>query len=354
MASGSVNLPSNGTTLSGDVSGTSSATVVDTVGTSTAANIHAAELLANAAASANTASTIVKRDSSGNFSAGTVTASLTGLASLNVAKATLSANGDLLTRTAGVPAALAVSTPGYVVKTDNTSLAAYEPGVDPIREYNLKDDFVNSNSTSPYGELGWTDVGAGGTGSGISLNSTNIDGNHLGILRLSTGTTTGGGAGLALSSASSTTASGIILDANNHLEEFLIKLANLSDVTDEYTFMVGLGRHTTNTAQINGIYFLYDRTSSVNWQLVSAKASTLTTRDTGFAVGTGWTRLRFDATTALITGYVNDVVCPQTITTNIPILNIAAMQKINKTAGTTARVYDVDYYRAFRRLATAR
>lgn len=60
--------------LAGDVAGTQGATVVATVGTSTAANVHAAELLANAATNSNTGSTIVKRDISGNFTAGTITA----------------------------------------------------------------------------------------------------------------------------------------------------------------------------------------------------------------------------------------------------------------------------------------
>ncbi len=64
--------------LSGDVTGTQGSTTVATVGGSSAANVHAAELLANAATNANTASTIVKRDSSGNFSAGTITANLSG------------------------------------------------------------------------------------------------------------------------------------------------------------------------------------------------------------------------------------------------------------------------------------
>jgi hypothetical protein len=74
--------------LVGDVTGTQGATVVSTVGTSTAANVHSAELLANAATNANTASTIVKRDASGNFSAGTITANLTGNASGTAANVT--------------------------------------------------------------------------------------------------------------------------------------------------------------------------------------------------------------------------------------------------------------------------
>ena len=70
--------------LAGDVTGTQGATSVATVGGSTAANVHSAEQAANAATNLNTASTIVKRDASGNFSAGTITASLTGHASLDV------------------------------------------------------------------------------------------------------------------------------------------------------------------------------------------------------------------------------------------------------------------------------
>src|SRR5204862_519507 len=70
--------------LVGDVTGTQGATVVSFVGGQTAANVAAATVLANAATSANTASAIVRRDGSGNFVAGTITASLTGADSINV------------------------------------------------------------------------------------------------------------------------------------------------------------------------------------------------------------------------------------------------------------------------------
>lgn len=85
--------------LSGDASLTNTGGLtVNSVGGSTASNIHAAELLANAATDANTASTIVRRDSSGNFTASTITASLTGAASLNVLKA-----GDTMTGALTLP-----------------------------------------------------------------------------------------------------------------------------------------------------------------------------------------------------------------------------------------------------------
>lgn len=69
------------TVLTGDVTATgpgSVAATVVSVGGSSAANVHSAELIANAATDVNTASTVVKRDSSGNFSAGNITASLSG------------------------------------------------------------------------------------------------------------------------------------------------------------------------------------------------------------------------------------------------------------------------------------
>jgi len=67
--------------MSGDVSmlNTGAATV-NSVGGSTASAVNSATILANNATSLNTADQIVKRDASGNFSAGTITANLTGTA----------------------------------------------------------------------------------------------------------------------------------------------------------------------------------------------------------------------------------------------------------------------------------
>jgi len=56
-------------TLSGDVTTNGLASTVNSVGGSTAANLHNAELLANAATSSNTNSSIVMRDHSGNINA---------------------------------------------------------------------------------------------------------------------------------------------------------------------------------------------------------------------------------------------------------------------------------------------
>ncbi|HZG50564.1 MAG TPA: tail fiber domain-containing protein [Pyrinomonadaceae bacterium] len=64
--------------LTGDVTGTQTATVVGSVGGASAASVASAVSAADAATSGNSADTIVKRDASGNFSAGTITATLDG------------------------------------------------------------------------------------------------------------------------------------------------------------------------------------------------------------------------------------------------------------------------------------
>lgn len=78
--------------LSGDVTGTQSSTVVSSVGGKTSAQIAQSVSDTQAATDLNTSSTIVKRDSSGNFSAGNITANLTG----NISGTALNVTGIVL------------------------------------------------------------------------------------------------------------------------------------------------------------------------------------------------------------------------------------------------------------------
>jgi hypothetical protein len=85
--------------LTGDVTGTQVATVVSAVGGQTAANVANGASAANNATSANTPSTIVQRDGSGNISVGTVTANAFsgnggGLTNLNVIASQLTSIGN--------------------------------------------------------------------------------------------------------------------------------------------------------------------------------------------------------------------------------------------------------------------
>lgn len=114
--------------LSGDATGTTAASVVSLVGGQTASSVASATAAANAATSANTASTIVKRDGSGNFSAGTITATLFGAAS-TAASFTNPLSGDVT----GNQGVTVVSHLGAISGANLTSLnaSAISSGVIP-------------------------------------------------------------------------------------------------------------------------------------------------------------------------------------------------------------------------------
>ena len=112
----------DGTILNEDIN--ASAAIVDTK-LATIATALKVSNSATTAASANTASAIVARDASGNFTAGTITAALTGAASSNVLKA-----GDTMTGALVVPLASA-PTPSLTFTGDlNTGI--YSPGADQV------------------------------------------------------------------------------------------------------------------------------------------------------------------------------------------------------------------------------
>lgn len=124
--------------LAGDVSGTQGATVVDTVGGKTDTEIATSVTDTQAATSSNTVSTIVKRDASGNFSAGTITAALSGNATTattatNVSGTVAIANGGTgqTSQTAAFDALAPTTTAGDLIThngTDNIRLPVGSSG----------------------------------------------------------------------------------------------------------------------------------------------------------------------------------------------------------------------------------
>ncbi|HEX8338177.1 MAG TPA: tail fiber domain-containing protein [Pyrinomonadaceae bacterium] len=105
--------------LSGEVTGTQGATAVASVGGQTAANVASGAAAANAATNSNTAGAIVKRDASGNFSAGTITATLNGNASTatTAATATTATSADAVSASAGDSVVTAVNAGSSSVNT---------------------------------------------------------------------------------------------------------------------------------------------------------------------------------------------------------------------------------------------
>ena len=112
----------NGTIVNGNIN--ASAGIVDTK-LATIATVGKVSNSATTAASANTTSAIVARDGSGNFTAGTITAALTGAASSNVLKA-----GDTMTGALVHPLG-AVGTPS-ITFTGDLNTGIYSPGADQL------------------------------------------------------------------------------------------------------------------------------------------------------------------------------------------------------------------------------
>jgi hypothetical protein len=148
----------DGTIVNADIN--ASAAIADTK----LATISTGGKVANSATTATellAAGAIVARDSSGNFTAGTITASLTGAASLNVLKA-----GDTMTGALSVPLGSA-SAPSIYPGTD-TNTGIYSPGADQVA--------ISTNGSERLRILsdGKVGLGTSSPGSRLTVNRVNF------------------------------------------------------------------------------------------------------------------------------------------------------------------------------------
>jgi hypothetical protein len=120
------------TSLVGDVSGTgpgAAVTTVNSVGGYSASAIAASVAATQSAVSINTASTIVKRDSSGNFAAGTITANLTGNVTGNLTgNVTGNLTGNVTGNVSGSAASFTGSLAGDVTGTQSATVVSLVGG----------------------------------------------------------------------------------------------------------------------------------------------------------------------------------------------------------------------------------
>jgi hypothetical protein len=150
----------------GDLTGTYPNPTIATVGSVTATNVASGANAANAATNANTASTIVRRDASGNFSAGTITANLTGNVTgtaTNVTGTVAIANGGTgaTTAAAAFDAVSPLTTIGDILMAGTGGTDSRLAGNSTTSKQFLTSTGTGTAATTPsWGALGATDIPA--------------------------------------------------------------------------------------------------------------------------------------------------------------------------------------------------
>jgi hypothetical protein len=206
-----------------------------------------------------------------------------------------------------------------------------------------KDVLLFAHYISSANESGFQTT-VSGAGSSAVVISTADPGGRPGILTLSTGTTTTG------RSFSNTTSNAILLGYGEFYTEGAIRITTLSDGTDSFSYIYGLG-DVTSAAPTDGVYFRYTHSeNSGQWVCVTVANAVETATNLGapYAVAAGtWYKMRVNVNSdASSVDFLIDDVVVATHTTNIPSTagrQTGYLQGIRKTAGTTARTSEIDY-----------
>lgn len=188
----------------------------------------------------------------------------------------------------------------------------------------------------------WTAI-AVGTGATNSHTVTLDDGNRVGVLASSTGTTATGYAGAGTDGAAS-----IVLGTRIHRLQAICQLPVLSTVAETYTATIGFYDRRAFTTPTDGVFFSYtNAVGSGNWQAESYSNSvTAGPTDTGVAASTAWTHFEIltNASASRAEFFINGTLV-HTETANIPTGTsraTAVTVVIRKTNGTTSRTMNID------------
>lgn len=214
-------------------------------------------------------------------------------------------------------------------------------GFTPTSVINISDDFINaskftsavSTSTSIASSLGWGHQN-------LNVLAATENG-HPGILSSVAGLTANANAWLwAGQNSAQAVVPSIVLGGGTITLSWVIKIENLSDVTNRYILRCGLGDTyaiANPTDQVNGVYFEYsDDINSGDWNYKTASASSRTTGNSSTAVTTGWHNLTMtiNAAASSISFTVDGVSLGAAITTDIPTAAISPIFYLGSTAGT--------------------
>lgn len=250
---------------------------------------------------------------------------------------------------AGAPVTFngALGTPSSGTLTNATGLPVAGLHANVLRKVDRFDEFMDFVNGVTGGSVSSS---VSGTSAANSANSIVVSG-RPGVNQSTTGTDTTGRAGYLSSSGMHVFANGV------HSYETDIRIPILSTVGEEFILRIGF-IDTVSADSTDGAYLIYDRLTSVNWIMGTAQGGTRTATASALEVAAAaWLRLKVVVNAAgTSVEYFVDGVSIGTVATNIPGAgqNIGFGAFIIKSAGTTARTMETDWYRALISLTASR
>lgn len=216
---------------------------------------------------------------------------------------------------------------------------------DPLNQVYMWDDFFSGI----LGNYNWSNTALSG-GTIAQITSTS---DHPGQLQLRSTTSTNTGRSFYLGGNS--TIGGFVIGNGVIDYTWIIEIDTLSDGVDTYGIIVGMtDRSNVDLNPTAGVYFKYLSSTSINWLRGTAQG-TSTETDSGTVVTTGWVNLRIvisaDGTSAEF--FVNGT-SVGTNNTDMPTANIRPYCCIQKTVGSTQNVFNVDFFKLYHYMTSAR
>lgn len=212
------------------------------------------------------------------------------------------------------------------------------------REYYSQDYFNGMFQKTNDGTFNWW---VSGSGASNDLNvSTTFQSGHPGVVTSTTGTTTSGYAQIFGNDASNPNKAMTVTKGYTEFNA-MVYFDNLSDGTDTYTFKTGLvNAYSSSTGQTEEVVIGYSSgINSGKWFLRTQAASTTTDVDSGVTVvADTWYHIKWVCYDGdKVHFWINGTYGGES-TTNISTATMGPIHSIWKTAGTTARTVDTDYW----------
>jgi hypothetical protein len=204
------------------------------------------------------------------------------------------------------------------------------------QSYFFNEFTANADEAGEVGGSGWTFT-ENGTGTVLQIDA---EANHPGIIRLTTGTTSGNDE--TIHSGGSSTLNSLMMNQDKFSVTWLIRIPTITTATAR----IGYGLTSTLDGMTGASHyaaFEYIAGTSANWRCITGDGTTQQTTTTGTAVGTNtWTKLKIVRDGGTVRFYLDNVNVANHST------NVAGAQAGNLAAGVqtdtaAARTMDIDY-----------